>query len=72
MVEKSISYISTSSSVRNLILFVKILTPKRLCTWLTLVATSLTTADELGAKIRKELPYSNCFEETAKRYKLDS
>ena len=68
----SMAYISIFSFARNLIFFVKILTRKHRSIFLTLVITSLATTAELGATIKKELPYSSCFEETAKRYELDS
>tara|TARA_A100001015_G_scaffold201729_1_gene225232 strand:- start:1426 stop:2418 length:993 start_codon:yes stop_codon:yes gene_type:complete len=69
---KSMVYNSIFSFGHNSIFFVKILTGKHLCICLTLVATSLATTAEPSATIRKELPYSSCFEKTAKTYKLDS
>ncbi len=68
----SMAYTSICSFTRNFIFFVRILTRKHRSIFLTFVITSLATTAELGATIKKELPYSSCFEETAKRYELDS
>ena len=72
MLINSVVYESIHSFARNLIFIVKIPTRKHCSICLTLVIASLATTAELGATIKKELPYSSCFEETAKRYELDS
>ena len=72
MLIKSIGYDSIFSFAHNSIFIVKILPSKHICICLTLMATSLATPAEPSATIRKELPYSGCFKETAKKYELDS
>ncbi len=72
MSTNSIGYNSISSFTQNLLFFVKILTCKDFCICLILTVISLSATTELSATIRKELPYSSCFKETAKKYELDS
>ena len=68
----SIPYKAIHSFTSNVISIVEILTRKRLPICLTVVVASLATLTELKASIRTELPYSNCFEETAEKFELDS
>ena len=72
MLINSVSYNAIHSFTSNLIFIVEILTRKRLPIFLTVVVASLATLPELKASIRTELPYSNCFKETAQKYELDS
>ena len=66
------AYRTIYSFACNLIFVVEILTRRLLPVCLTVVVASLATLTELRASIRTELPYSNCFQETAEKYGLDS